>query len=238
MSRMGCVFEWKQLDVGDIEIYASSDAETPDLTIERKTFSDLASSLSDGRYSEQRHRLSDNRAEIAYVIEGRDTFASLSPSVRGALISLSLSHKIPVFRTADVDETAFWVKNTFDHLCKPEKKSEGYAAVACRASCVKKKDNVDPRQCFLQQLSQIPGVSYGMAARIAKEPRFETMRRLVATLEGFSSAKERKADLQTIEKIGPKLADRIVSYLFEERSTDGCQAKEKGRSECLFIDDP
>lgn len=240
LKRIECDFEWKQLDVGDIEFHVKSQEDTtPYLTVERKTFPDLASSLSDGRFSEQRHRLSDNRLGIAYVIEGRDSFACQTPGVRGALLSLSLNHKIPVFRTADVDDTAFWIKNTYEYLSKPARENEGYAGAACRASCVKKKDNVDPRQCYLHQLSQIPGLSYGMATRIANKPGFETMRKLIATLEGFSTDKERKATLQSIEKIGPKLADRVVTYLFSNApvSSIATNPSTSETSECLFLED-
>ena len=212
LLKIGCEFEWKQLDVGDIEIHTNDDAVL--LAIERKTFADLASSLSDGRFSEQRHRLSENRAFVAYVVEGTESFSVLSPGVRGAVISLSLYHKIPVFRTSDVDDTAVWVQTTFDSMCRERRESGGYAGAACRASCAKKKDNVDPTQCYLQQLSQIPGVSYGMAKRIAGTEGFETMRKLIATLEAFATDKERKAALQSIEKIGPKLADRVIEYVF------------------------
>ena len=246
LTRLGCAFEWRQMDVGDVELYVGF--EEPALTVERKTFADLASSLSDGRFAEQRHRLSDNRVGIAYVVEGSESFASQPPGVRGAMLSLSLNHGIPVFRTADVDDTAVWIRSALDYVfkfsieAKKNPREEEYAGAACRASCakIKKKDNVDPRQCFLQQLSQIPGISYGMAKRIAEKPGFETMRKLVATLEAFATDTERKASLQSVEKIGPKLAERVVAYLFATSSTVPSTVPSKAlasASECLFVEE-
>lgn len=223
LEKLGCPFEFKMLDVGDVELYVEGDAE-PMLTIERKTLDDLSSSLSDGRYSEQRHRLVDHRGidRVAYVIEGRALFSSHSPGVRGAIMSLSLKHRIQVIRTEDVDDTAFFVmsaqKKLADDLGKAasERASGGYSGAACRAICVKKRDNVDQHQCFLHQLSQIPGVSYGMAVRIAGHPGFYSMRNMLTKLGGLATDKERRDEFLSIPKIGAKLADRLIEYLYTD----------------------
>ena len=224
LDTLGCAYEFKMLDVGDVELYAKSDDDEPILTIERKTLDDLASSLSDGRYSEQRHRLVDHRGvdRVAYVIEGRSSFSSHSPGVRGALISLSLKHRIQVIRTENVDDTALFVTTALKKLKEEGSgsgsgssgSSGGYAGAACRASCVKKRDNVNPHQCFLHQLSQIPGVSYGMAVRIASHPGFGSMRSMLSKLDGLQGNVERKDEFLSIEKIGPKLADKLITFLY------------------------
>jgi ERCC4-type nuclease len=223
LEKMGCAFEFKMLDVGDIELYAGCEDDEPMLTVERKTLEDLASSLSDGRYSEQRLRLMDHRGidRIAYVIEGRSAFSSHSPGVRGALMSLSLKHRIQVIRTENVDDTAFFVMSALKKLKEDRESTSGggggYAGAACRASCVKKRDNVDPHQCFLHQLSQIPGVSYVMAVRIAAHPGFESMRNMISKLDSLSGDKDRRAEFLSIDKIGPKLADRLITYLYTDQ---------------------
>ena len=61
------------LNIGDIHITKEGDT-VPLIIIERKTISDLVSSIKDGRYSDQTRRLSDfegvyNR-NIYYLIEG------------------------------------------------------------------------------------------------------------------------------------------------------------------------
>ena len=54
--------EYKNLDLGDIQININKDDETSELflLIERKTMKDLISSVNDGRYREQKKRLLDS----------------------------------------------------------------------------------------------------------------------------------------------------------------------------------
>ena len=64
-------FEIKQLDIGDIQFLDNKN--TIKLIFERKTISDLASSILDGRYKEQGFRLdkhSLHNHNIFYIIEG------------------------------------------------------------------------------------------------------------------------------------------------------------------------
>ncbi len=63
--------ESKSLDLGDIIV--KDDDDNDKLIIERKTISDLISSISDGRYNEQSFRLNGIEHEnhnIIYLIEG------------------------------------------------------------------------------------------------------------------------------------------------------------------------
>ena len=65
------VIEVEKLDIGDIII--KDDNDNTKLIIERKTISDLAASIRDGRYKEQSYRLNGNSLHnhnIIYVIEG------------------------------------------------------------------------------------------------------------------------------------------------------------------------
>ena len=52
----------KQLDIGDIII--------ENYLIERKTISDLAASIKDGRLREQKYRMKELNKKIIYIIEG------------------------------------------------------------------------------------------------------------------------------------------------------------------------
>ena len=56
-KKQKCCVEFKQLDLGDIIICDEEGSEL--LMFERKTPSDLASSIIDGRYNEQSFRLSN-----------------------------------------------------------------------------------------------------------------------------------------------------------------------------------
>ena len=64
-------FSVENLTLGDIVICDDNDKEI--LLIERKSISDLASSIIDGRYNEQSYRLNNNALHnhnIMYLIEG------------------------------------------------------------------------------------------------------------------------------------------------------------------------
>merc|ERR1712086_1120209 len=62
--------EIKNLDIGDLIIEVNN---KPLILIERKTIPDLASSISDGRLREQKHRISLSnftKSQVIYLIEG------------------------------------------------------------------------------------------------------------------------------------------------------------------------
>ena len=262
-----------QLDVGDAEIRrfpapmvdGDLGCDRPLLVVERKTWSDLASSIGDGRWAEQRRRLIDTvgAERVAYVIEGGETawgegdgderFAFVDdgegcgdaaparrtrgmPSrVRGAMLSLSIgSSRIAVVRTQDVADTADLLVRAAEYLTSPNRASGdasgasvAYAGAACRASatCQRKRDNVDARQCYLQQLCQLPGVSFSIASGIASTPGFETMRSLLRTLDRLDDDKARITSLQRAPKVGRTIATRILAF-FEDRPPGDPQTTE------------
>jgi len=98
------------LDLGDISIQDDSSKEI--LIIERKSLADLLSSIKDGRYDEQSHRLIHSSGlpahKIYYVIEG--LLSQITPAekriVFSAMTSLNYFKGFSVFRTSSVNETA------------------------------------------------------------------------------------------------------------------------------------
>jgi len=228
----GCDLEVRRLDVGDAEI-RGADGEVL-LVVERKTLADLGASLRDGRYAEQRKRLTDafGQGRVAYVLEGasgqsgftfgderKDVGGTSAARLQGAALSLMLgSARVPVVFTRDLSDTAAFLRRAAAFLTADRPTaaaSGGYAGAACRASAVKKRDNVDPHQCYLQQLCQVPGVSYGLASALAARAGFGSMRELVATLDALP-ARERLKALQAVPKVGKMLSERIVLFLIGE----------------------
>ena len=217
----------RMLHVGDVEIRIGDSCA---LVVERKTVPDLIASMRDGRWSEQKRRMMDTagKERVAYVIEGsiawdcdKERCINGMPASRalGALTSLLLGHRVPVVFTRDVADTAAFLRRAATFLStSPKGDSGGYAGAACRASAVraKKRDNVDARQCYLQQLCQVPGVSYCLATAIADQDggvAFGSMRALIGTLEALPTHKARLAALQRVPKVGKTLAERITSSL-------------------------
>lgn len=114
------------LDIGDIDIQGTKGQR---FLFERKTIEDLAASLRDGRFKEQKDRLlgvlqREPMTAIAYIIEGRLGF-NLKRIINGritvgALISLlntlQLRYRIPVVFTGGVSETAIYIQCILNRL--------------------------------------------------------------------------------------------------------------------------
>lgn len=98
------------LEIGDIIIGNR-------IIIERKTISDLNSSILDGRYNEQSYRLSNatsyHKHNIIYLIEG--TLQSIKydetqqTRILSAIISLNFYKGFSVIRTQSIDESAKYI---------------------------------------------------------------------------------------------------------------------------------
>lgn len=121
-----------RLDIGDIHILqyppkttienmlaSGSVAPIRKLVIERKTVADMISSVKDGRYREQKKRLSawETRARangkqrrVCYVIEGHLEPSKHDGAARrlywGSQISTVLRDSVPIFNTSGVEQTA------------------------------------------------------------------------------------------------------------------------------------
>jgi ERCC4-type nuclease len=133
----------KPLPIGDIIIKAiskdddSENVETEELIIERKSISDLLSSIKDGRYEEQSYRLNGSQMHnhnIIYLIEGsiltqsggqyhnkysgktnkgNDKFTAYS-----AIFSLNYYKGFSVIRTVSLEESALFICNCANKLRK------------------------------------------------------------------------------------------------------------------------
>ena len=98
----------QHLTIGDYIVY-------PDTTIERKTIHDFAISILDGRLFNQAYRLSMLCERPIIIIEGKSFINDNSISIsigaaKGALITLAQTYQIPVLRTIDEKETAWYIK--------------------------------------------------------------------------------------------------------------------------------
>ena len=250
-----------QLDLGDVHLVARRRPDAPDapqqgpgapqgpeeepqpaLVVERKTLSDLAASVKDGRYREQQARLAGALPadRIMYVLEGGsealcydERMAQRRPTVnglpaaalQGCVASLLLRERVRVVPTRDVGDTAALLLRLAAHKSWAEaaaaapaahaSSSGGYEAAAClAASAVKarKRDNVDGRAAFMRALCQVPGVSARLAAVIAGRFR-GSMADMYAELLPLGGAKPRAAVLARLPGVGPKIAGRVVELL-------------------------
>lgn len=119
----------ENLPIGDVII---SNNNEDILILERKTVSDLLSSIKDGRYEEQSYRLNGEKIHnhnIIYLIEGDlsklniNTFKDVKMeklTFYSAIFSLNYFKGFSVIRTLTLDETALFICNSTSKLIKAE----------------------------------------------------------------------------------------------------------------------
>jgi ERCC4-type nuclease len=173
MREHGLIKELKKpfstyaLDVGDIWI---GKKDKPALILERKTAADFSSSVTDGRYREQRGRLlaysQELGSKIAYVIEGSLNCRLGEQALIKLIARLQLVHGIPVFRTQSLNDTSRFIENMYEYW-KNDNKCFESAVTAQRAVDgihIKKKDNTNDTHMFaVNVICQVPGVSVKIA---------------------------------------------------------------------------
>jgi len=117
--------ELKNLEIGDVIFLDDNDNIV--LIFERKSISDLISSIKDGRYSEQSFRLQEyplHNHNIFYLIEGsllnnrKQYNESIQKTVYSAMFSLSYSKGFSLLHTTGVVESAEFIIYFFQKLVK------------------------------------------------------------------------------------------------------------------------
>jgi ERCC4-type nuclease len=168
----------RPLDSGDCALFVD---ETMHTLFERKTFHDVAASLYDGRWSEQKHRMLSHAPSVIYIFEtqGLALFDEeyvfhggiRIRSVCSAILNLWIHYHIPCFITRSVSETATFLARFCEQVQKGHEtphtpRSYDHALVK---SCMsqKRKGNHTPETFFLHCLHGVPGISTTLATNIA-----------------------------------------------------------------------
>ncbi len=120
--------EIKTLSIGDVIIM--NEKRENIFIIERKTISDLASSIIDGRYNEQSYRydkLDIHNHNIIYIIEGVMNELTLRYSnidkktIESAMVSIQYFKGFSLYKTLNIEETSSYILRL---LCKLREKKE------------------------------------------------------------------------------------------------------------------
>lgn len=162
-------FEISQLDLGDFQILYKNEIR---FIIERKTLSDLQSSIMDNRYKEQKLRslafCKANNCKYLYIIEGDRSFQKLSANSLGAILNSVFRDSIPIIMSTSPLDTCFILKNILDRMKADTKKYFENKSEIYQDTIVKqrKKDNIDINVAFMMQLCAIPGISSTKAKQI------------------------------------------------------------------------
>ena len=217
-------FETDNLDVGDYHFMIDDKLL---FVIERKTMADLASSIKDNRHREQKFRLKKifvRPCKVVYLYEGKPVDFLFQKVTKETIISAINNTMIRdgfyVKETKDIDETCKYIYDVYNKLCRYHVKiinneEENYSEVI-RVS--KKGYYNDPKNCYMMQLSQIPGISRVIADNIQKH--YPTMMELCSAYSEIPED-ERDDALANImistsgrsRKLGKKVSARMYGYI-------------------------
>tara|TARA_B100001094_G_C18037463_1_gene723293 strand:+ start:134 stop:907 length:774 start_codon:yes stop_codon:yes gene_type:complete len=225
--------EVKSLDIGDYIIY-DDDGEFIKLIIERKSLSDLESSIKDGRYSEQSYRLNNcntHNHNIIYLIEGNiETYknANFKSTIYSTIFSLNYFKGFSVICSHNYIETG---KMLYNFICKilREKNKKGFYEVIQNNKLehhdtssnntssnyldsvkTSKKANITETNILQLMLMQIPGISRVSAKAINE--KYSNLSILLETLDtDIESIQNLK--LENGRKINKNIVESLKKYL-------------------------
>ena len=144
----------ENLPIGDFII---SKNDIIKLIIERKTFSDLASSIIDGRFREQKNRLIESDSNILYILEGQKNKTKMDGPCNGAIQNLLFKHKINVLHTRDLQDTIDNILMMNKKIRNNEILEESNNKNQIQPKIFSKSDKIKS-SIFMLQLCVIPGV--------------------------------------------------------------------------------
>ena len=222
-------FDIETLDVGDI-VYKYQNQIL--CLIERKTNEDYVSSIADGRSKNQSIRISQLRKDfpniiIIYLIEG--SFIQKDHKFRngitrdalyGSFVNRVIRDRFTIYKTSDIYDSALIVTKIHDKLVEHLKKEQlqtNEQIEYLKTIKLSKKENMTPINCYMCQLSQIPGVSIEIAHVISQE--YSSMKVLVLAYEQCDDKKNMLAELQLpiannrTRRLGNVISNRIYEYI-------------------------
>lgn len=222
----------EQLDIGDI-IYRNAETNEILLIIERKTVSDLAASICDGRHREQKMRLLGSGIsldKIMYIIEGNvETVKNLpSSTLIGSIINTMLRDGIKVYKTNSTKETSIFLLRMLEKLNKEHEmfwkynENKTITSVDYSSSLkTSKKANMTPEVWFITTLSLIPQITPKIAGEIVKV--YPSINELLSEYNSLDNDILRKKLLEDItypitggktRRIGTKISEKVYNFFY------------------------
>lgn len=220
----------ENLDLGDIQFLDLTTKEII-IIIERKTLSDLSSSIKDGRYKEQKermiHSIKKNTRKIV-LIEGTDyeNFSLPLTTLNSVIINTLIRDNIHIHLTKDKNETIQFIENIilqlpkyFDDLKKEIVLGEEKIFTSMHNCKTSKKENLTKEICFRNMLAQISGIST-TSAQIYVD-KYKNMENFIFQLKKECNDDKAKI-IETLanekcnnRRVGEKLAEKIVLFIFD-----------------------
>jgi ERCC4-type nuclease len=219
----------KNLDNGDYVFYDEINGK-PLLIVERKSLSDLESSIKDGRYKEQSFRLNElpiHNHNIIYLLEGaiiNYKGVAFRSTLYSTLFSLNYYKGFSVINTLNQIETATMLMAFGSKLMRENKpcfySDQNVGPVSASASIenssenyiatlkTSKKSHINRENIFQLMLMQIPGISSVSALALSNE--YKTMENLLQSLKDENA----NATFENIKLAsGRKLNKNIIASL-------------------------
>jgi ERCC4-type nuclease len=234
LDELGVCCEMRGMAVGDMTWIAQmSDGKefVLDYIVERKAVEDLCSSILDGRYNEQKHRLKKSKVKnVIYLLEGstkglsfkRNHYKSVfsEQTLRKALCSTQTKYNFHIETTADLDGTAEYLARVHRLVSRKYPRGSFLNSTPERLfsrfnESMSKSSSLTLRDCFAKQLLQIQGC--GPEKVFSVMELFPTPRALLRAV-----STRPRSELESIiaklkygganRSIGPAVAKRICSY--------------------------
>jgi Fanconi anemia group M protein len=198
LEAQGCITEEERLDIAD---YIVSDR----VAIERKTYSDIVSSIMDGRLFRQAKEMVRVFERPIVLIEGFECFVGFNEKVLfGALSSLAIDFGISTVWTKSKRESAMFI-----FTAAKREQFEKNRAFPLRV----KKRCRDLREEQEQLVAGLPSVNSKLSKRL--------LEKFGAPKNVFNATKE---ELMKIEGLGEKKASRFLEIL-------GCECQKESGGE-------
>ncbi len=218
------VIDVVQLNVGDFQFW--QDDKRLLMVVERKTYEDLAASIKDGRYYEQKYRLQElknsTNCSIIYFIEkskkGNVINGIPKSTLESAVLSIISKENMNVIEVNNTQDTITALKcfcmidyiniiegNSFETFCsqickkmieKVEKGSKLDSSYNVVSENTKKKSYMTQENVFIQQLALIKSVSLKMAEAVYKN--YKNFYELIAKYESLETEKQKERLLKEI----------------------------------------
>ena len=215
----------KNLTIGDYVFYDEVN-DQPLLIIERKSLSDLESSIKDGRYKEQSFRLNEastHNHNIIYLLEGaiiNYKEVGFRSTLYSTLFSLNYYKGFSVINTLNQSETATMLVAFASKINRENK--PGFYNIKQTANSVNnddayietiktsKKSHINRENIFQLMLMQIPGISSVSALALANE--FKNMETLLQSLKDENTNFE-NIKLASGRKLNKNILVSLKSFL-------------------------
>ena len=209
-------YKKEYLDLGD---FVLSDSNGHTLFFERKTWADLAGSLKDGRYREQRSRLLQQRessaadtSKVCYIVEGVYNEKEYK-SEKHVVTRLQFVYNVPVMFSQSVMNTIEILRE----FLEKEKLDSFFSAgreplldqIEARSNG-KKKNYDNARLFFAQCLATIKGISGPMALAITE--RWSTLHDLIKDSEWETTLKQ-EIKYKTAKGNDKHISDKVMEKI-------------------------